>query len=197
MDFAAAQRLLQDPDTLVTPLMLILEEIVEDPADLYGPDQLDPRLVFMLLEERYSVSLPEAARNRLQAAMLLRRSEVFETDVDAFKAVALAFVDGQLGNMLDGQEEEISETEALWAIVEASLVDPYLVSFGRAVSAWLDDLTDIPQEVVEEDDNSLVEMMEALLEQVQALALPAEVTEKIMHRAGQALTSFSERFGGD
>lgn len=196
MDFSAAQRLLQDPDTLVTPLMLILEEIVEDPADTYGPDQLDPSLVFMLLEERYNVKLPEAAKNRLQAAMLLRRSEVFETDVDAFKAVALAFVDGQLGNMLDGQEEEISETEALWTIVEASLVDPYLVSFGRAVSAWLDDLTDTPQEV-EEDDDSLAEMMEALLEQVQALAMPAEVTENIMHRAGQALTSFSERFGAD
>ncbi len=195
IDYTAAQRAVSDPDTLALPLILIAESILEDPALTYGPDSVEPGTLFGLMEDRLSVELPEAARNRLQAVLTMRRSELFENDVDFFTAVALTFADGQLGDMVFGMVEDISKTEAMWAIIEASLCDPYMGDFSPAVSAFLDELMEEPEEPAEEEEDDLFEVFQTLANQLRALRLEESALEAITKRAAATMEVITARFG--
>lgn len=195
IDYSVAKRLLQDPDTLALPLCLILEDAIGDAELTYGPDAVDPNAAFQLLEDKYDVTLPEAARNRLQAVLLLRATELFESDPDAFAAVALAFADGQIGDMFAGVVEHITATEALWAVVEASIVDPYMREMQRPVASFIDDLLEEPTEETDEEDDDLLDMLETLKVQLQKLRVPDAFYEKLMSRINTVMTSVSNRFG--
>jgi len=193
--YSAAKQLLQDPDTLAVPLCLLLEEAVGDAEMTYGPDAIDPSTAFQVLEDKYDVTLLEAARNRLQAILLLRATELFESDPDAFTAVALAFVDGQIGDMFAGVVEPITATEALWAIIEASIVDPHMRDMQRPVASFIDDLLEEPTEESEEEDTDLLDMLEVLKGQLQVLRVPDEFYEKLMVRISAVMNSVAARFG--
>lgn len=188
---------MSDTDTMAFPLILIAEGVLEDPQLTYGPDAIDPSTLFGLLEDKFNVELPESARNRLQAVLLLRRSELFETDPDFFIATALAFADGHVGEMVFGLSEEISKTEALWAVVEASLCDPYLGDFGVEVSGFLDDLMQEPEDMdndLEEEDD-LSECFSALAGQLKALRIDDAALERITKRATSVMGTIIDRFG--
>lgn len=193
--YSVARQMLTSPDTLATPLSLIMETALEEPELTYGADAVDPSTVFSVLADKYGVELHSAVVNRLQAVLLLRATEVFEADPDAFCAVALAFADGQVGDMFTGIAEPITAVEALWAVIEGSIVDPHMRQMQRPVADFIDDLLGEPTEEADEDDTDLADMFELLKTQLDALRLPADFFERLMRRLDQVMTSVKERYG--
>lgn len=115
---ATAAELLADDETFAFTLMTIL-------LSEYGQDVFDenPVALFKRIEEDFKISLPEEAENRINAALTAMTTDLFYTQFSAFKSIALALVEGDIGGIIDDEEEDLNAAEILWAIVEVGLLN--------------------------------------------------------------------------
>ena len=184
------KKALEDPDTRGLVLTFIAEYVVE-PELLYGPDALDAVTLFRELETRFNTPLSEAAENRLQAMLLLRSTTGFEADPVAFTAVALALVDGQLGDLVAGGMEDISSDEALWAIFEAVCIDPHISRFEPAVTEYI---TELMADTTggEDSDGDITEEIQELQRQLAAIGVPSNTIDTCLDRGMAALDALND-----
>lgn len=119
-DKVTAAELLSDDNTFAFTLMTIL--LAE-----YGQDVFDenPVALFNRIEEDFRIKLPEDAENRINAALTAMTTDLFYTQFSAFKSIALALTEGDIGAIADDEEEdeELNAAEILWAIVEVGLLN--------------------------------------------------------------------------
>lgn len=122
LDHAACGELLANPDTTATALHTILLTAYGD--DLYGADgggQIDPVLLWTLLREDFSVTVPEENENRINALMLGVGTDAFYQDLRAFRAICMALYDGDMGDLVSGMLEQVTLSEILWGVFEVAL----------------------------------------------------------------------------
>lgn len=162
-DRNAAARLLSGSGTFAFVLMAIA-------IDKYGDDMAeDPEVLIMDLEDDFGCKVPDEGRNRIQAAVTVMTTDLFYRNANVFKAVALAFSDGDIGGIPDGDDEELDACRCLWATTEVGLLNGQ--DFGEVADACSDDVVDMVNDVVdneaedrEEVDDDTDTMEEAMAE---------------------------------
>ncbi len=182
----------ENPNTRALVLTVIAEDVV-DPGLLYGPDAIDALVLFNAIEEACNGRLHEANRNRLQAMLLMRSTDAFESDPLAFSAVALAFVDGQLGDLITGGFEDLLLDEALWALFEGACVDPYMGEPSRAVLSYVKQTA--MEAVVDDSDDSdgeIQEEIQELVSQLSKLSMDSNSIQNILKRGTEVLNAVQE-----
>lgn len=138
---ATASLLLENEDTSAFVLMSILMDALSDEI-LF---ESEPEVIFMEIKDKFGVDLPEENRNKIQAALISMTTDLFYTNFDVFKSITLALNEGDIGDMVYGEDEEVNASEILWAIVEVALLN------GTTFSA-----TEFP-EYMEKHINAIVE----------------------------------------
>lgn len=84
--------------------------------------EMDSALLFAELRETYGEPLSEESENKINAAITVMTSDLMSTDVTAFKAVVLGLVEGDIGGIPDGDDEDIDASSIFWAMLEAGLL---------------------------------------------------------------------------
>lgn len=114
-----ASRLLASDDTFAFTLMTIL--LAEYDQEVFDEN---PVVLFNRIEEDFRTTLPEEAENRINAAITAMTTDLFYTQFSAFKAITLALNEGDLGDLVDGEDnEDLNAAELLWAITEVGLLN--------------------------------------------------------------------------
>ena len=116
---AVASLLLENEYTSAFVLMTILMDALSDEI-LF---ESEPEVIFMEVKDRFNVELPEENKNKIQAALISMTTDLFYTNFDVFKAITLALNEGDIGDMVYGEDEEINASEILWAIVEVAMLN--------------------------------------------------------------------------
>ncbi len=116
---AVAGLLLENEDTSAFVLMAILMDAFPDDIVF----ESEPETLFAEVEERFHITLPVENKNKIQAALTAMQTDLFYTNFDVFSAIAMTFSEGDIGDMVDGEEEDLEACEILWAIVEVALLN--------------------------------------------------------------------------
>lgn len=159
-----AGKLLEGDDAYATSVLALAISLY-DGYELYKKD-ID--VVFDDLEQEYSCELSEENKNKLQAAITLLTTEAFYTRLNAFKAIVLAFNEGDLGGLPDDEDEEIEGSEIIWAVFEAGLmdnsnIDEMVGSFSESISSYISEVVSNEAEDLEEvpdDVDTIAEMLD-------------------------------------
>lgn len=159
-----AGKLLEGDDAYATSVLSLAISLY-DGDELYNKD-ID--VVFDDLEQEYSCELSEENKNKLQAAITLLTTEAFYTRLNAFKAIVLAFNEGDLGGLPDDEDEEIEGSEIIWAVFEAGLmensnIDEMVGSFSESISSYISKVVSDEAEDLEEvpdDVDTIAEMLD-------------------------------------
>lgn len=116
---AVAGLLLENEDTSAFVLMAILMDAFPDDIVF----ESEPETLFAEVEERFHITLPIENKNKIQAALTAMQTDLFYTNLDVFSAIAMTFSEGDIGDMVYGEEEDLEACEILWAIVEVALLN--------------------------------------------------------------------------
>lgn len=116
---AIAGLLLENEDTSAFVLMAILMDAFPDDIVF----ESEPETLFAEVEERFHITLPVENKNKIQAALTAMQTDLFYTNFDVFSAIAMTFSEGDIGDMVYGEEEDLEACEILWAIVEVALLN--------------------------------------------------------------------------
>jgi hypothetical protein len=194
-DKATAAELLSDDSTFAFTLMTIL--LAE-----YGQDVFDenPVALFNRIEEDFRIKLPEDAENRINAALTAMTTDLFYTQFSAFKSIALALTEGDIGAIADDEEEEeeLNAAEILWAIVEVGLLNgedfnATQEQLSESVAAGCNAIIDSEAEDEVDDVDTVQDAMQepyyqkfvtlnllALVEQLAKLKVPMSILESLL-----------------
>lgn len=114
-----AAKMLASDTTFAFTLMTILLAYYDQEVF----DEEEPEALFSRIEDDFNIRLSEEVENRINAALLVMTSDLAYTQVAAFKSVALALADGNIGSIPQGGDEELNAAEILWAITEIGLLN--------------------------------------------------------------------------
>lgn len=116
---ATAALLLENEATSAFVLMAILMDAFPDDIVF----ESEPEIIFEEIEDHFHVTLPIENKNKIQAALTAMQTDLFYTNFDVFTAIALTLNEGDIGDMVYGDEEDLEACEILWAIVEVALLN--------------------------------------------------------------------------
>lgn len=195
----AAKKLLGSRDTFAFVLMTIL-------LSKYDTDIFDEEIevIAAQIKDDFDVDIPEEVENRINAAITVLTTDLPMVSYHVFKAVAMAFAEGNIGTEEDREDEELNVCEILWALQEMALLRgqtmeevkqelrPYVVDDLNNI---IDDEAEDIDEVEETDEEGLeaitaagkdpyywkytVESMKELIEQLRRLGAPEGVLVQI------------------
>ena len=119
-DRTAAREALKDTGSYATVLLaIVLDYLPEGEDDLAT---LDVDEVVDRLEKDFSVKIPDENVCKINAATIALTTDYWATDSRTFKAVALAFDTGDIGELASGDDEPVDACQLLWAIMEISII---------------------------------------------------------------------------
>jgi len=185
-DKRVAGELLEDPDTFATTLLTIL-------LAAYGEGVMgwDPLEVYAAVKDDFRVVIPEENENRLNAIQLALTTGAFYSDPLAFRAIASALADGDIGDVATGVLEDLTVPEILWAVFEVGLLlenEPELSPQVEAViqaevddEAQDDEILD-PEDVLPYHEVGLTRMKIELMSQLQRLGVKAAELAELMDK---------------
>jgi hypothetical protein len=160
-----ASHLLASDETFAFTLMTIL--LAEYDQEVFDEN---PVVLFNRIEEDFRTTLPEEAENRINAAITAMTTDLFYTQFSAFKAITLALNEGDLGDLVDGDDnEDLNAAEILWAITEVGLLngdnfaetqEKLSESVAIGCNAIIDDEAEEEEEIADTTDT----IMEAIKE---------------------------------
>lgn len=160
-----ASRLLASDETFAFTLMTIL--LAEYDQEVFDEN---PVVLFNRIEEDFRITLPEEAENRINAAITAMTTDLFYTQFSAFKAITLALNEGDLGDLVEGEDtEDLNAAEILWAITEVGLLngdnfaetqEKLSESVAIGCNAVIDDEAEDEEEIADATDT----IMEAIKE---------------------------------
>jgi len=189
-NFEAARKLLEDTGTSATVLMVIVIAAYGD--DVFGDEDkglepIDPVVLWSAIEEDFSVRLPEEVENKINALRLAVDTDAFYQDLASFSAICGTLTDGDLGDTVDGELEELTMPEILWATFEVQLNRDGQTEFSHAISEHIQEV--MQSEAAEGEDSDywqrfVEESKEDLRVQLQVLGVPGE----LIQRAFEAIT---------
>lgn len=157
-----AAKLLASDDTYAFVLMTILLPVFGD--DLFTEDS---SILFADIEDYFDCHLSEESENRINAAITAMTTDLFFTNVNMFNSIALAFAEGDIGDIPEGILETPDVGDMLWAVQEVSLLigvpkeseefqamfSPSVMSYvGDMIASVAEDLEEVPDDVDELDE---------------------------------------------
>lgn len=153
-------------------------------------DEEEPEALFSRIEDDFNIKLSEEVENRINAALLVMTSDLAYTQVAAFKSVALALADGNIGSIPQGGDEELNAAEILWAVTEIGLLngesfDEVSEAMSESVKTFCNDVVDgeaEDPEYTEEGDE-----LDTLEEAIQETYYQKFVTANLLALAKQLL----------
>lgn len=183
----AARKLLASDETFAFVLMTIL-------LSTYGQDTFDenPVVLFNRLEEDFNIKLPEESENRINAALTAMTTDLFFTQWPAFEAIALALSEGDIGDLGEedvDDDEELSASEVLWALIEVGLLTGD--NFMEAEAKLTDRVAELCNKVIEdeaEDVDDIQDSEEAVAEAMREPYYQKYVTLQLLELARQLLS---------
>ena len=160
-DESGVRELLESPDTLAFTLMTII-------LNKYDTDcfEWESAVLFKAIEEDFHVKLPEECEERINAAIMVLTSDLPFISFNVFTAVALAFAEGNIGTIADGQDEELNTCEILWALYEISLLlgitvpevqEKFTDKVIDAINNTIDGESEDKEDLVDDDTDTVAE----------------------------------------
>jgi len=124
LDIGKARVALGEPSTPAFVLLTIAmwafgDEVLGDPEA--GIEPLDPSELWAGLNEVFGTWVTEEGENKLNALLLALQGDLFYRDIEVFQSVCQALFDGDLGDLINGQFDELSSVEIMWAVLEVEL----------------------------------------------------------------------------
>lgn len=161
---AAVKELLRSKSTFAFVIMTILlskydTQIFEEETEVIAEQ----------IKDDFQVDIPEEVENRLNAAINVLTTDLVFINFNVFKSVALAFAEGNIGNVENREDEELNVCEILWTLNEIALLKGITVqevkeSLRPYVIDELNKIIDDEAEDLDEVDEPEEEGVEAITE---------------------------------
>lgn len=168
---------LGDPDTTGLVLFTIAlwtfgDLVMGDPEA--GIEQMDPSEMWAAFNGHYGTWVTEEGENKLNAIITGLRYGAFWEDQEVFMSVCTALFDGDLGDLINAQMEELSATELMWGILEMELAwdQPEIPEFSYGIQGYVENALRIEQEEHVENAKAIEKDYLAMLRQLQELGVP-------------------------
>lgn len=156
-DIKVSGDLFSDPETTATVLhMMVLAAYGEAiyAGDEYMDGPIDPVDLWLSIKEDFRAVVPEENENKLNAIMFAVSTDAFYEDPLAFYSICQSLYTGDLGDLVDGQMDDLTIPELLWGIYEVELNRDDKVEFAPGIERLID-------EVISEEAEDLSEMQES------------------------------------
>lgn len=178
LDVGKARVALGDPDTSAFVLLTIAmwafgDEVLGDPET--GVEPLDPAELWAGLNEVFGTWVTEEGENKLNALILALQGDLFYRDVEVFHSVAQALFDGDLGDLINGQFDELSAVEIMWAVLEVELArqdEDGPPQFSDGITELINQIMLIEQEDHDEDTGVVKKEYYRMLDQLRDIGVP-------------------------
>jgi len=142
-----------------------------DAENEVGP--MDPSEMWAGLNERYGTWVTEEGENKLNAILAGITGGMFWTDSEVFRAVSTSLYDGDLGDMVSGEFEDLTALEIMWAMLEMELVwDGDAPEFSWRVQAVIDEVLSQEQDDQSVNLEAVDEAYKDMLDQLLQLGVP-------------------------
>lgn len=82
---------------------------------------LKPPVLFNELEKTCSAKMPEENENKINAAITLITTDLYQNNLQVFKTITAALNDGDIDDVLNG-EEDFDACVVMWGIYQAGLI---------------------------------------------------------------------------
>lgn len=161
---AAVKELLSSKSTFAFVIMTILlskydTQIFEEETEIIAEQ----------IKDDFQVDIPEEVENRLNAAINVLTTDLVFINFNVFKSVALAFAEGNIGDVENREDEELNVCEILWTLNEIALLKGITVqevkeSLRPYVVDELNKIIDDEAEDLDEVDETEEEGIEAITE---------------------------------
>lgn len=155
-------QMLSDENTYAFVLLcIILAYLPEGEDDLAD---IDTEVLFADLEEDFKCKIPEENENKINAAITVLNTDLFYRSFPVATSVSLAFADGDIGNIADGEEEEIDACKLLWATLETGLISDlsFIESVGEFSNNVINKINEILDDEAEEKNSDIDEIDEVM-----------------------------------
>lgn len=190
---------LGDPETpgmvLLTIAMYTLgDAVLGDPAA--GIEAMDPSELWADLNEAYGVWVTEEGENKLNALTLALQGDLFYRDVEVFQAVCQALLDGDLGDLLSSEFEDLTAVDVMWTILEVDLArddDNGPPEFSSGVSELINRVLMVEQDDQEENSAAVKEEYYHMLRQLKDLGIPTSALRLLDEEFAETLEALETR----
>ncbi len=160
-----AAELFRNPDTCGSVILIIL-------LSTYGEElfEMDPVEIYVRIQEDFHSTLTEEGENKLNAIMMALSTEAFYEDPLAFRAIASALYDGDLGDIVEGALEDLTVPEILWAVYEVGLLrdDTEEPEFSPAVKRVMEEEMSSEAEELDMEQAEVIPYYERFVEEMKA-----------------------------
>lgn len=169
---------LGDPDTCAFVLLTIAmwafgDQVLGDPEN--DVEAMDPAELWAGLNEMFGVWVSEEGENKLNALILALQGDLFYRDVEVFSAVAQALLDGDLGDLVQGQFDDLTAVDIMWAVLEVELArddEQGPPEFSQGVADLISRSIALEQENQEENLAEVRAAYEQMLVQLRTIGVP-------------------------
>lgn len=146
-DKKLTKQLLVDKGTYAFVLLTIILAYLPEGEDDLG--EIDTEVLFTDLEEEFECNIPEENENKINAAITALTTDLFWKSPSVNKAISMAFQDGDIGNIINEDDEEIEGCYLIWALLEVGMFHD--MSLADSVNACSNDVIDFINSVLDEE----------------------------------------------
>lgn len=165
-DKKAVKELLQDSSTYAFVLLaIVLQFLPEGEDDLAEID--DTSVLFADLEDEFDCNIPEENETKINAAITALTTDLFWRSYQITKSITLAFLEGDIGDLVKGEDEEVEACYILWAALEVGLIHD--LSFTDSLSEFNPDIISninelLDSEAEDREDEEVDQIQETMRE---------------------------------
>lgn len=146
-DKKLTKQLLVDKGTYAFVLLTIILSYLPEGEDDLG--EIDTEVLFTDLEEEFECNIPEENENKINAAITALTTDLFWRSPSVNKAISMAFQDGDIGNIINEDDEEIEGCYLIWALLEVGMFHD--MSLLDSVNACSNEVIDFINSVLDEE----------------------------------------------
>lgn len=161
-DRKVTKELLKDKGTYAFVLLvIILSYLPEGEDDLAD---IDTETLFAELEEEFECNIPEENENKINAVITALTTDLFWKSSSVNKAISMAFADGDIGDIINGNDEEVEACYLIWALLEVGILHD--LSLAESVNQCNDSVINYINEVLDdeaEDKDSEVDEIDEVM----------------------------------
>ena len=196
LDVGKARVAIGDPDTYAFTLLTIAmwafgDAVLGDPEE--GIEPMDPAELWAGLNEVFGSWVSEEGENKLNALLLALQGDLFYRDVEVFQSVAQALFDGDLGDLINGQFDDLSAAEIMWAVLEVELArddEEGPPQFSTGITDLINRIMLIEQEDHDGDTATVRSEYYALLDQLRAIGVPTAAIRMLDEEYAETMDVF-------
>lgn len=146
-DKKLTKQLLVDKGTYAFVLLTIILSYLPEGEDDLG--EIDTEVLFTDLEEEFECNIPEENENKINAAITALTTDLFWRSPSVNKAISMAFQDGDIGNIINEDDEEIEGCYLIWSLLEVGMFHD--MSLSDSVNTCSNDVIDFINSVLDEE----------------------------------------------